>query len=443
MENKNHDHQLHIFFFPFMAQGHIIPTTEMAKLFASRGCKSTIITTAYHANLLSKTIQNSSQMINVLTFKFPSSENELPEGCESLHMAASPDLVQKFCKATTMLGPQLDLLLKRHRPDCLVADMLFTWSSDVAGRYGIPRLIFHGTCYFSLCASLCVHRYAPHKNVSSDSDPFLLPNLPGDFEFTRNQLAYYERNHEETEVGKVYNASKEIEGRSYGVLVNSFYELEPVYADHYRKVLGVKARHIGPLFLHNKLLAEDNANKGIKMEHECLKWLNSKKPSSVVYVCFGSLSDFNDAQLMEIALGLEASEQEFIWVVKKEKKQGIREKWLPEGVCAGVPMVTWPVSAEQFYNEKLVTKILGIGFGVGAQKWTRLVGDFVKREAIEKALSRVMLGEEAEEMRSKAKALKEMARRAVMEGGSSYLELDSFIEELEVHRMARVDDSSS
>ena len=59
---------------------------------------------------------------------------------------------------------------------------------------------------------------------------------------------------------------------------------------------------------------------------------------------------------------------------------------------------------EQFYNDKLVTQELGIGVEVGAEKWNRLVGDFVKREAIEKAVRQIMdEGEEAEEMRSKAK----------------------------------------
>lgn len=395
-------------------------------------------------------------------------------------MAVSPDLQPKFFKAITTLGPQLDRLLQLHRPDCLVADMFFPWATDVAARHGIPRLIFHGTCYFSLCASLCVYRHKPHKNVFSDTEPFLIPNLPGEIKFTRNQLPDFQKNDEETEFTKVYKATKEVEGRSYGVLINSFYELEPVYADHYRKGLGIKAWNIGPLFLYNKLF-EEKAKRGMEElfieKHECLKWLNSQKPNSVVYICFGSLADFTDAQLMEIALGLEASGKEFIWVVKKEKHEGVKEEWLTEGyekrmegkglivrgwapqvqilgheavggfvthcgwnstlegVCAGVPMVTWPVSAEQFYNEKVVTQILGIGVIIGNQKWARLVGDFVKRETIAKAVNQILEGKEAEEMRSRVKALGDMARMAIEEGGSSYLDFNAFIEELKLRRM--------
>lgn len=43
-------------------------------------------------------------------------------------------------------------------------------------------------------------------------------------------------------------------------------------------------------------------------------------------------------------------------------------------------MVTWPVAGEQFYSEKLVTQILGIGIGFEAEKWATMVGDSVKRK---------------------------------------------------------------
>lgn len=118
-------------------------------------------------------------------------------------------------------------------------------------------------------------------------------------------------------------------------MVNSFYELEKVYADHFREVLGRKAWHIGPLSLCNKDI-EEKANRGKEAtidEQECLKWLDTKKPNSVVYLCFGSAANFPDSQLRDIAMGLEASQQQFIWVVRKSKlKDGEEgERWLPEG----------------------------------------------------------------------------------------------------------------
>ena len=94
------------------------------------------------------------------------------------------------------------------------------------------------------------------------------------------------------------------------------------------------------------------------------------------------------------------------------------------------------MTGEQFYNEKLVTELLRIGVAVGAEKWATFEEESakseasVKREAIEKAVTEIMVGDEAEEMRSRAKALREMASRAVEEDGSSFSDLTALIEEL-------------
>ncbi|MED6132863.1 hypothetical protein PIB30_022776 [Stylosanthes scabra] len=402
---------LHIFFFPFMAHGHIIPTVDMAKLFASRGVNSTIVTTPVNASLISKAIGKSkthTNGIHIETLEFPSSQAGLPDGCENVDLVPSEDQV---------------------------------------------------------------------PNVSSDSEPFVIPNLPGDIKLTRMQLPpFMWKNSGTSQMARVVREAKESDMKSYGVVVNSFYELERVYADFYRNELGRKAWHIGPLSLCNSD-TEEKAQRGKDAsidENECLKWLNTKKTNSVVYICFGSVANFEDSQLREIALGLEASGQQFIWVVKRTKKDG--DEWLPEGfekrmegkgliirgwapqvlilehqtigafvthcgwnstlegVAAGVPMVTWPVSAEQFYNEKLVTEVLGVGVPVGAKKWLRSTGDSVKWEAVEKALKKIMVGEEVEEMRKKAKMLSQLAKGAVEKGGSSYSDLNALILELTSRR---------
>ena len=64
-----------------------------------------------------------------------------------------------------------------------------------------------------------------------------------------------------------------------------------------------------------------------------MKWLDLKKPNSVIYVCFGSVAKFAASQLFEIMMGLEASGQQFIWVVRRPKneEEEERESWLPEG----------------------------------------------------------------------------------------------------------------
>lgn len=299
----------------------------------------------------------------------------------------------------------------------------------------------------------------------------MVPNLPGEITLTKMQLPQTPK-HDEV-FTQLLEEANDSELKSHGVIANSFYELEPVYADHYRNSLGRKAWHLGPVSLCNRD-AEEKAHRGREAaidEHECLKWLDSKEPNSVVYVCFGSMTSFPDAQLKEIALGLEASGQNFIWVVKK----GLCEKleWLPEGyeeriegkgliirgwapqvmildhesvggfvthcgwnsvlegVCAGLPMVTWPMYAEQFYNAKFLNDIVKIGVGVGVQTWIGMMGgEPVRKDKIENAVKRIMVGEEAEDMRNRAKELANMARRAVEQGGSSYNDFNSLIQDL-------------
>ncbi|KAL6219060.1 hypothetical protein ACLB2K_012266 [Fragaria x ananassa] len=109
-----------------------------------------------------------------------------------------------------------------------------------------------------------------------------------------------------------------------------------------------------------------------------------------------------------------------------------------EAISAETPMITWPVSGDQFFNEMFVTQVLhvGVGVGVGVEKWVSFMDESlkseasVKREAIEKAMTRIMQGDEAEEMRNRVKGLREQASRAFEEGGSSFSDLTALIEEL-------------
>ncbi|KAK3411671.1 hypothetical protein EUGRSUZ_I00409 [Eucalyptus grandis] len=475
-------HQLHLFFFPFMAPGHMIPMIDMAKLFAMRGCKSTLIATPYDKSTFMKSIVKFKDLgfdINVVTVTLPLKEVGLPEDRDNMNRVTSMEMRMQFMRAITMLDQQLELLIEKLAPDCLISDMFLPWTTEVAAKCSIPRLVFHGTSAFSVAGTECVRLYELHKKVSSDSEPFVIPNFPGEITLSRMQLQDFVK--VETEFTKLMDEMKESEKRSFGVVMNSFYELEPAYADHYRTFLGRRSWLIGPFSLCNKD-TEDKAQRGKQAsidQLECLQWLDSRQTNSVIYICFDSMANFNAAQLHEIAVGLEASGQQFIWVVKKDPnvEEG-KEEWLPDGyeprirnkgliirgwapqvlildheavggfvthcgwnstleaITAGVPVVTWPVAAEQFYNEKFVTQVLKIGFDIGVKKWARLFGDSVKSERVEEAVKRVLVGEEAEEMRRRAKALAEMARGAVEEGGSSWSDLGALLRELRMQRSA-------
>ncbi|CAN0846392.1 Scopoletin glucosyltransferase [Linum grandiflorum] len=482
-------HQLHVFFFPFMAHGHLIPAIDMAKLFASRGVKATIVTTPLNAPLFSKTISKHSEStgsdIRIRILEFPTTEFGLPEGCENIDVITSKNLGwEKFFLASTKLQESLEKLLEEERPDCLVADMFFPWATNSSKKFGIPRLLFHGTSFFSLSAMDAVAKYEPHKKVSSETEPFEVPGgLPDKIMLTKSQLPSSAKtaDQEDSFMSRFSKTVRESNYHGYGTVVNSFYELEPGYADYYRNALGRKAWHIGPVSLCNVDM-DDKTNRGkessIDRDH-CLNWLDSRESNSVVYICFGSVAKFSVEQLGEIAVGIEASGQQFIWVVRRNRQNDddTAEDWLPEGfeertkgrgiiikgwapqvlilehvsvgaivthcgwnstleaISAGLPMVTWPVMAEQFYNEKLVRDVVKIGVAVGVEVWAEQ-SPTIESVKVERAIRRIMSKEDEEviEMRRRAKSLGEMARRAVEEGGSSYRDLDALIEELRLNR---------
>jgi len=67
--------------------------------------------------------------------------------------------------------------------------------------------------------------------------------------------------------------------------------------------------------------------------HECLKWLDEQPDHSVVFLCFGSLGTGNhsEAQLKEIAAGLERSGHRFLWVVRAPSHDDLEK---PSDPCA-------------------------------------------------------------------------------------------------------------
>ncbi|XP_039144007.1 scopoletin glucosyltransferase-like [Dioscorea cayenensis subsp. rotundata] len=472
--------QLHILFFPLMAPGHMLPMLNMAKLFACHDhrVRATILTTPANVTTLVKTITiNSNSKIELALIPFPSTAAGLPLGCENLATISShDDLMPNFIQAVSMLTQPFEQILRELQPNVIITDAFIPWTIDITTKLGIPQIISHGTGFFPLCLSDIIQNYKPHETLPAETKSFLVPGIPHRVELLKTQVL------DIMKAGKpmldLLLKIKDTESRSYGVVVNSFYELEPDYVQHYRTVMGRRAWHFGPVSLCNEDVINSASATDDKDHDQCLHWLDEKQPRSVLYVCFGSLCAFSGDQLREIALGLEASNHAFIWVVPKVVKRDEDMDWMPEGfegriniegkqgfiirgwapqllilnhkavggfmthcgwnstlegVCAGLPMITWPLFAEQFYNERLVVDVLKIGVAVGMKEYVMKHEDRPLIHGIdtERVVNCVMgVGEEAEAMRKRARELGEMAKSAVMEDGSSYLELTQLINEL-------------
>ncbi|KAL2939394.1 Scopoletin glucosyltransferase [Bienertia sinuspersici] len=232
--------------------------------------------------------------------------------------------------------------------------------------------------------------YEPYKKLSSDAEAFIVPgDLPHEIKLTKSKLPPYDKSEE--------------------------------------KVMGMKLWHIGPFslgYIQGDKGADRKGKKSSIDVSESKQWLDEKETDLLIYICLGSMSNVSDAQLHEIAIVLDNLSQNFILVVRKEdtnewiphgfetriKERGfIIRGWAPqpmildhqsvggfmthygwnsilERVVAGVPMVTWPFHAEQFYNEKLITDVLKIGIQVGAKKLVPRTGNhkiFISNKDIE------------------------------------------------------------
>ncbi|XP_031118832.1 UDP-glycosyltransferase 73C4-like [Ipomoea triloba] len=189
--------------------------------------------------------------------------------------------------------------------------------------------------------------------------------------------------------------------------------------------------------------------------------------------------------MIELGLALESSNRPFIWVIRymsdefqnwlrqekyeervKEQQGLVIYGWAPqvlilshpsiggflshcgwnsslEAITSGLPLITWPLFGEQFLNERLIVNVLKIGvrggmeFPVvfGSEEQT---GVQVNRDDIVVAIEEVMGGgEEAEMRRERMKKLGEMARMAMEEGGSSFLNIDKLIQDVAEESNAR------
>ncbi|XP_055811580.1 UDP-glycosyltransferase 73C4-like [Solanum dulcamara] len=473
--------ELHFLLVPLMSQSHIIPIIDFAKLLAFHGVKISIITTPLNAQKYKSIVTHalkSNLNIQLIPLHFPSQEVGLPKGCENLDTLNSLQMFKDFLLASEMMKEPLEKLIQdlEPKPSCIISTSPLTWTQQVANKFKIPRYIFQTISCFTLYCSHMLNQTKIQDTLVLDDDSFLIPNVPHKIEFTKAQLPQSCQ-----DMNSLVDQMKKFQDLARGTLINTFEELEPWYVDSYKKVVN-KVFCVGPVSLCNKEMDDmvDRGNKTSIDEHSnCLNWLDSMKPKSVIFACFGSLCQISLLQMKEIGLGLESSNVPFIWIIRglnftlevekwlrdenfEEKVKGrgmIIRGWAPqvlilshqsvggflthcgwnsalEGISRGVPMTTFPMFAEQFYNEKFIVNILKTGVRVGVEvsttSWNEeKSGVLVNKDQVKKAIDQLMdKGLESEERRKRAKELAHISKKAIEEEGSSYLNIKLLIEDV-------------
>lgn len=475
--------QLHIILIPFLAQSHIIPILDFAKILSQRDLIITIVTTPLNSSSIQSVIDqatiSSHVKIYLATVPFPSLQVGLPQGCENMDTLPSPDMFPQLFDGCEMLQEPVQKILSEFqpRPSAIISSNSLPWTGKVAFNLGIPRYVFQTISCFSLLLSHNVGLMNVGQTVTSDTESFEVQNMPDKIVITKSQMPRIGIQKGGVDIRKVIQQMTEAERLTRGMVVNSFEDMELKYVEAFKN-MGKKIWCIGPVSLCNQDLSdklERGGKKGSIDENVCLKWLDTMAPRSVIYACFGSIGRIPSAQIIETGLGLEASNRPFIWIIRIKDVSNQVEKWLEdekfedrvkgrglvvrgwapqvvilshpsvggfithcgwnstlEAICAGVPMITWPMFAEQFYNEKLVVNVLKIGVRVGVEIAMRMELEdenkvFVSRVQLKEVIEHLM---DDEERIKRATVLSKLALKATNDGGSSFMNIIALIQDI-------------
>ncbi|KMT16162.1 hypothetical protein BVRB_3g053230 [Beta vulgaris subsp. vulgaris] len=476
--------------YPAPGLSHIVPLVEFGKrLLSYHPCISItfLIPTLpfdYNTDTTSSYISSVSSSFPSITFFY------LPIPSLPRHPAAYLNTEDLFFELGRLNNPNVSAwflsLPLCFRVSAFIIDFFCTSALDMAVSFNIPVYFFFATGASTVALFLnfpVIDKIMTGKFRGAFDAEFSIEGLPL-VPATALPEPMLDR-------GPTYNEFINVGlylSRSQGVIVNTFQELE-------HRV--VKALYEGaclpvgfttpPVYCVGPLVSSLDYDGGTNTTtvHECLSWLDSKPKQSVVFVCFGSVALFQQDQLKEIAQGLEKSMQRFLWVVRdppplnepskrftkppepdlekilhggfldRTKERGMVVKsWAPqkailshssvgafvthcgwnstlEAVSAGVPLVAWPLFAEQRFNKVVLVEEVKVAVAMEEREEG---GKFVTAEEVEMRVREIMESDVGERMRKKMLVIKDQAKVAISEGGSSSLALAKFVDSWDNNR---------
>ncbi|CAL4962593.1 unnamed protein product [Urochloa decumbens] len=454
---------LHVVVLTSPGAGHVAPVAEFAaRLAAHHGVTATIVTLT---NLSSP--DNSSALAALPPGVSVATLPEVP--LDDLPLDAH--IVTRIITAVRRALPHLrDLLRSLLRSPAgvaaFLADMLCPAALSVAEELGVPRHVFYPSSLTSLASLL----YTPELARTTAGEcrdlpePILIPGCAMPL-LGADLIEPVQRR-----ADPVYALMVDL-GLDYlradGFIVNTFGDMErgtlAAFGELSDRGVYPPAYAVGPIVRS----CSDEAAK-----HVCMAWLDGQPDGSVLYVCFGSGGALSTRQTAELAAGLEASGQRFLWVVRlpsdKDSSAGYFGtkghgdddplSYLPAGfiertkgtglalarsapqvevlghravggflshcgwnstleaVAAGVPVMAWPLFAEQRMNAVMLSSSPE-GGGVGVALRVRDGVVLVPREEVAAVARELMVGEEGAAARRKVQELRAAAEKAAAPDG--------------------------
>eukprot|EP00249_Psilotum_nudum_P023757 c28975_g1_i3 orf=206-1726(-) len=477
----------HALVFPFPAQGHINPMMHLSRMLVSKaGFTITFVVTEITHRSLVEAHQDIDEC-HTSDIRWAIISDGLP-----VDFNRASDVLQFLTCINNMGGAFEDIVMRLNRQSppltCMITDSFLPWTQDVADKFGIPRIFFWTQSVavysiYGLHPHLLSNGYNPFtdiegfKDLSVDRDkrykatadiiarlpglpPLDFADLPCDFRFFGSCNNW---------VIEIIKDQFRRLNEAICVIANTFHELESSVLEVMPS--DVPVYPIGPIIPLDNLQPNDGGNcyiikRGTSLwaeSDEYREWLDDRAPHSVLYVSFGSAVSLTIDQFHELALGLMASGQPFLWSIRRNlystqvseilpkgfleqtKDQGIVVPWVPqlsvlahtatggflshcgwnstlESISMGVPILAFPRFGDQRTNCRLIVDQWRIGLELKSEE----NGIVSKAEVLEK-VNTLMQEEAGKKLRIEAERLRNSARRAVADNGSSDRNLQRLI----------------
>ncbi|CAL5187995.1 unnamed protein product [Lathyrus oleraceus] len=465
--------------------GHLTPTVELGKrLTTHHGFHVTIfvVTTTTNSSETTKSpILQQTSNLNGLDIIF-TPPVDVSDKLDPKNPSLGLRITLTMLESIPFIRSQI--LSMKFPPSVLIVDLFGFMALPMARDLNMSTYVFFATnAWFSAVTMylpfITKEAFSRHAN---NHEPLLIPGCePVRFEDTLETFV--------SPWGPIHdgyvNAARDILSVD-GILMNTWKDLEPetTQAVIDNDILGQFAK--GPVYPVGPLVrtVEPVEKKEGESENFIFSWLDRQPAESVIYLSFGSGGTMSEVQMIELAHGLELSQQRFVWVVRhpvqgdasaaffdatKGGDGSMVEDYLPEGfvsrtkdvgivvplwapqaeilkhpatggfvthcgwnsvlesILNSVPMVAWPLYAEQKMNATMLSEELGV-----AVRATVAEGGVVFREHIAELIRRVMVDEEGIAMRVKVKEYKVSGEKALSGFGSSYESLCQMAKECEL-----------
>ncbi|XP_062160050.1 UDP-glycosyltransferase 89B2-like [Alnus glutinosa] len=452
----------HILAYPYPDSGHIIPLLDLIHRLLARGLTVTVLINPDNLPLL-----------HPLLSIHPSSIQPLVLSAPEVHDPPRKTRVAKVRAMSELYYPILLQWFRSHPspPVAIISDYFLGWTHHLACELGVRRLVFSPSGAFGFSVLSSVWRDLPKPIDPNDmGSPISFPKIPHSPDFPWRQISRHYRNGKEGDPDwELFRSDMLDDIASWGIVFNSFAELERVYLQHLRAELGHdRVWAVGPLLPPEDSLiglAKRGGSSSLPC-HEVMTWLGARHDNSVVYVCFGSRTSLTRKQMDVLVDALEHSRVQFILCVgvgrgrhvgddvgaipegfedRVEGRGLVIKGWAPqvailrhravgaflthcgwnsvlEGLDAGVVMLTWPMGADQFTNAKLLVEQLGVGIRAGED-----MENIPESTELSRLLAESVNATRPERVR--VKKLSDAALGAI-KGGSSDKDLDELVKRL-------------